>query len=307
MAQETWGLKLDAELKEKVQEIIKNDFDSSKDFLDQVVSAYELNKLKQGDNVLTAEIDELESLTRRINGIFINANAKINTMLQDKDTKSSQQVELKSKLIERLQGDITKLEQEKEEISLINDKLVNLNSEYLEQVNQFTKSTDTLEKLVLEYKEKNDTLTGLLAEYKQDREKNRSLEEELKEYQQNLHVFKLQAQNNKQDLDKANEILQDQADKHKNDVEELLRKQCEVLDTVKSKAEIDANMTILGLQQEHQTKMQALQEKHNIEIEQYQNKYKELLEKLEEKKTTKTRQTKTKENKAKDSPTTDLK
>ena len=80
MGQETWALKLDAELKEKVQEIIKADFDSSKEFLEQVVNMYELDQLKQGENVLVAEVEELESLTRRINGIFINANAKINSM-----------------------------------------------------------------------------------------------------------------------------------------------------------------------------------------------------------------------------------
>lgn len=60
------------------------------------------------------------------------------------------------------------------------------------------------------------------------------------------------------------------------------------MDNVKGKTELEANMKLLELQQENQAKMQALQEKHNAEIEQYQAKYRELLEKMEQKKATKT-------------------
>lgn len=294
MAQETWALKLDAELKEKVQGIIKDDFESSKDFLEQLVSAYQLNKLKQGENVLSAEIEELESLTRRINGIFINANAKINTMLQDKDSKADQQVAYKDKMIERLQGDIAKLEEEKKNISSINDSLVNSKNEYLQEVNQLTKSTNTLEELVAEYKEKNDMLTGLLAEYKQDREQNKSLQDQVKALENKLNELNSVSTEQARQIIEKDRKLQEQADKHKNELQEVLHRHSEELDTTKRKAEIDTNMTILTLQQEYQAKIQTLQEKHNAEIEQYQAKYKDLLEQLEQKKSAKTKQTKAK-------------
>lgn len=294
VAQETWGLKVDADLKEKVREIIKNDFDSSKDFLEQLVSIYELNQLKQDENVLTAEIEELESLTRRINGVFINANAKINSMLKDKDLKTAETVELKQKLIERLQISITKVEEEKEEISKINDSLVNLNSEYSEQINQLTKSTRVLEDLVGEYKEKNDMLTGLLAEYKEDREQNKALEAQNKGLEKSLNETRTNAADNAKDLAATQIMLKEQAakyeaalketeSKHQNVMQETLDKHIDELDSIKRKAEIDANMTILALQQEHQAKMQAQQEKYNREIEEYQAKYKQLLEKMEQK------------------------
>lgn len=288
MGQETWGLKLDAELKEKLQGIIKDDFESSKDFMEQVVSLYELNKLKQGENVLTAEVEELESLTRRINGIFINANAKINTMLQDKDSRAEQQQELKQKLIERLQGDITRLEQEKEEISSVNDTLVNSNQEYIQEINQLTKSTSTLEQLVAEYKEKNDTLTGLLAEYKEDREQNKNLKEENRDLKNKLHELNVASTEQAKRIVEVDDKIKEQSEAYANKIQELKLKYNEELNTVKSRAELEANMKILELQAEHQSKLQALQEKHNAEIEQYQSKYRELLEQMERKKSTKT-------------------
>lgn len=284
MGQETWGLKLDAELKEKLQGIIKDDFESSKDFMEQVVSLYELNKLKQGENVLTAEVEELESLTRRINGIFINANAKINSMLQDKDNRAEQQQELKQKLIERLQNDIAKLEQEKEQVSNINDSLTVINEEYKQQVKQLTKSKDTLEQLVTEYKEKNDLLTGTLTEYKAEHENNKLLQEQNKELQNKLHELNIASTEQAKQIIETDKKLQEQAQRHENDLQNLKAKYGEELNTTKARAEIEANMKLLELKVEHQVKIQALQEKHNAEIEQYQTKYRELLEQLEQKK-----------------------
>lgn len=287
MGQETWGLKLDAELKEKLQGIIKDDFESSKDFMEQVVSLYELNKLKQGKNVLTAEVEELESLTRRINGIFINANAKINSMLQDKDSRAEQQQELKQRLIERLQNDIAKLEQEKERVSNINDSLTVMNEDYKQQVNQLTKSKETLEQLVTEYKEKNDLLTGTLTEYKAEHENNKLLQEQNRELEDKLHELNVASTEQAKQIIDSDKKLQEQAQKHENELQELKAKHGEELNTTRARAEIEANMKLLELQVEHQAKIQVLQEKHNAEIEQYQAKYRQLLEQMEQKKATK--------------------
>lgn len=278
MAQETWALKLDLDLKEKVQEIIKNDFESSKDFLEQLVLLYELDKLKEDGNVLASEVAELETLTRRINTIFINANGKINTMLLDKDQKAAQQTELKVKLIERLQGDIASLEKEKEQFANANDQLVNLNSEYTEQVNQLTKSNLTLEELVAEYRTKNNTLTGTLTEYKQDREENKLLQVQIKELTAELNSLKLALSESKQNEQYALDNARDQAERYESKVQDLVHHHTTELLNQDKQAEMDLNMRILSLQQEQQLKAQAIQDKHNEEISAYQAKYKELLE-----------------------------
>lgn len=304
MSQETWGLKLDSELKEKIQEIIKNNFDSSKDFMEQLVSVYELNQLKQEENVLVSEVEELESLTRRINSIFINANARINTMLQDKDLFAEKQVEVKNQLIERLQNSITNLEHEKVELNNEVDDLKNINEEYKEEMQQLTESNQTLSALVTEYKEKNDTLAGLLAEYKEDREYAKKVQGENKELIEKLHKAEDVASKYVNEIDRYKAQMEDQENKHKEYIKESKLKlqeqeeeykeyiqQIEVrygkeVDTARREAEVEANLKILELQQEYQKKLQDLQDKHNREVEQYQGKYKELLEQLEKSKVT---------------------
>lgn len=285
MAQETWGLKLEQELKDKIQEIIKNDFDSSKEFMEQVVSLYELDQLKKGENVLTEEVEELEKLTRRINDIFINANAKINTMLEDKESKGVKQIEQKQRLIERLQADLVKLEEEKENISGINDSLVNSLNESSQEVNQLTHTVNTQEALINEYKEKNDTLTGLVAEYKADHEQVQVLQKE----SMNL------SNKNKEltfELDKLKDTYQEQATKHQESVQATLKAHEVEIQAKDQQAQIKLNTALLEERQKHQKDLQALQDKHNKEIEQYQSKYKELLEQLEQKKKTTTRKKK---------------
>lgn len=280
MAQETWALKLDPDLKEKVQEIIKNDFESSKEFMEQLVNMYELHQLKQGENVLTQEVEELEALTRRINGIFINANAKINTMLLDKDAKLGQQTELKQRLIEKLQGDLIKLEEEKESISAINDALVNSNNEYIEEFNQLTKSTSTLEALITEYREKNDTLTGLLKEYKEDREQMKLLQKENQELtleiERNNTERAMQAQKIS-DLTTKIETLQET---HENAFSAYKEHSDREVDLFNKKTEININLKVLGIREKHQEEIELLQYNHNQEI----RKYKNLLNELEQKK-----------------------
>lgn len=309
VAQETWGLKLDLDLKEKVQDIIRSDFDSSKEFLEQLVNMYELHQLKQGENILTSEIEELESLTRRINNIFINSNARINTMLQDKDQRLGEQVEIKQKLIEKLQRDLGKLEEEKEAISLVNDELVNSNKQYLQEVNQLTQSTQVLNQLVNEYKDKNDHLAGLLLEYKQDREENKGLREEIITLEGQLQTKYTENEYNQKELMELKEALEEKTLKFNITQKEALDKYTMELEATKRSAEIQTNLQILELQKEYQKDIQLNQSKHmkeleqvhekyNKEIEQYQVRYKELLEKLEKKSTTKS--TKPKKNNEKE-------
>ena len=294
MAQETWALKLDAELKEKLQSIIKEDFESSKEFMEQLVSLYEIDKLKQGGSVINSEIATLESLTKRINDVFIGVNAKINTMLEVKEADAISQMASKQNLIERLQSDLAKLEEEKEQISSINDSLVNSNNEYKQEVNQLTKSNQTLEELVAEYREKNDMLTGTLTEYKADREQNKALVAQVNELQAKLNELNSAATEQAKQILESDAKLQEQAEKHIIAIDELKAKHITELETVKAKAEIDANMKTLELQKEFQKKLQEIQEKHNNEIMQYQAKYKELLDKLEQKGTVKAKPSKAK-------------
>ena len=281
MAQETWGLKLDSELKEKVQNIIKNDFESSKDFLEQLVNLYNLNKLKQEGGVLSSEIDELESITKRINNIFINANEKVQSLLTDKDIKANEQVSLKQDIIERLQNTIKELEEDKERISGINDILVESNTDYQNKTEQLIKANTTLEELVTEYKDKNNTLTGTLDEYKLEHNKNKELQEQVLELRRTISDL---TSTNKTQLDEINILnrrLEEDTQKYQNELQSITNVYESRIKSEIEQAEIKHNRELVEQQRIHQSEIKDIQGRFASEIERYQTKYRELLEEIE--------------------------
>lgn len=292
MGTETWSLKLDAELKEKLQTIIKSDFDSSMDFVQELVYMYEVHKLKEAEYILSTEAAELESLTKRINRIFINANERINTVLLAKDDKATELVATKLELIERLQQNLSVIEKDKIQLISENSELIAKNTILQEEVSDLINRAKTTESLIKQNQEQNDTLINLISEYQEDREYNKKLQEQVKVLERRLEEINIVSTQQAKTIVETDTIIQGLTEKHQNELQELLTKHGDELTTLKTTSELDLNRAILRLQQEDQVKLQSLQEKHNyevqqqqskhaIEIEQYQEKYRSLLEQIE--------------------------
>ena len=282
MADSTWGVKVSDELKEKLQDIIKSDFGSSKDFIEQLVNLHELNKAKQDGNIFSDEVEELESLTRRVNNIFINANAKVKSLVADKDLKFSELIQGKASLIDTLQQTINQLKIENGELVASNDELVNLRNEHSSRVNELTESYNNVKALNEEFKTKNDMLTGLLTKYEKypeqieevrasladARSKNAELADELKESA--ISIKGLTNRIEASDREHASVL-----DKLKADYQRDLQAARELEELEKGKA-------ILKLKEDQQKEMELSNAKHNTAIAEYQEKYKTLLLELEQ-------------------------
>ena len=282
MADVTWGVKVSDELKEKLQDIIKSDFGSSKDFIESLVNLHELNKVKQDSNIFSDEVDELENLTRRVNNIFINANAKVKSMVADKDIKFSELMQGKTSLIDTLQQTINQLKNENGELVAFNDELVNLRNEHSDRVNELTESNNNVKALNEEFKAKNDMLTGLLTKYEKYPEqieavkalladaqsKNAELTDELKE-----NVISIKGLTNR--IEASDREHASVLDKLKADYQRDLQAARELEELEKGKA-------ILKLKEDQQKEMELSNAKHNTAIAEYQEKYKTLLLELEQ-------------------------
>ncbi len=294
MAQETWAAKMDVELKTKLQEIIKSNFDSSQDFIERVLELYQLDQLKVGSQVFKDEIEELEALTRRINGIFINANEKINTMLIDKEREEASKLVLKEQLIGSLQEKIEELKQEKEQMSSMNEGLYHTNQEYKKEMEQMLKSREVLEDLVKEYKEKNDTLSALLTEYKADHGKVSMLQEAIDSKDQTIKQMQLQMDEQSRTIEKAGAELEEKNkvevalhEEYQNRLQAVENKHQEQLAMVKDKCKLEYELQLIEVQKAYQSQMQTLQSQYTNEIHEYQSKYRALLEQIERSKMSK--------------------
>lgn len=259
MANESWGLKLDQELKERIQEIIKNDFDNSKEFMNHIVSLYEVDKLKRSGSILNEEIDEMEILSRRMYNVLVNANEKINTLVTAQRDTFEKTLTQRQNTIDTLQRNIADLKEKMEEVSDANDKLVNLNNEYSQRVNQLTDSTSTSAALINEYKEKNavlikqlDNIPAYTAKIEELSSVIQTLRDENGSLQSKLNALELRCANLSSELENT-----------------------------KATDEITLKTALIELQQQHQKEIEDIQVRYRTEIDQYQERYKRLLNRLE--------------------------
>ena len=282
MADATWGVKVSDELKEKLQEIIKSDFSSSKDFIEQLVNLHELNKAKQDSNIFSVEVEELEGLTRRVNNIFINANAKVKSLVVDKELKFSELIQGKLSLIDTLQQTIDQLKIENSELVLSNGDLVNLRNEQLERVNQLTESSNNLKALNEEYRAKNDTLTGLLTRYEKYPEQLEEVRALLADEQSKNTALMDELKENAISIKGLNNHIEASDQDHVSTLDKLKAEHERELQAVKELAELEKGKAILKLKEDHQKELELLNTKHNAAIAEYQEKYKTLLHELEQ-------------------------
>jgi chromosome segregation ATPase len=273
----TWGVKMEEEEKERLQSLIEQSGLNSKDFMNELVAAYEVNRTKEAVPVIASDIDELQKLTSRINAIFVGIGDRINTLTIDKDRQYQDQLSGKLSLIDTLQEKIKALQlnmqetdEQNEGLVKSNDELskemVNLKTELNRVVNQYNQVNQSNQALIEQYKEKIDTLTGLVNEYKQAKEENSNLTKALQDAE--LRIGKIESETK----ERTGEVLRLQ-DKM-TDVEETHKMQ---LQQVKEHADFEKDKALLEVEKKYQVIMQEMQEKYNTKVQ-------ELLSRMEENK-----------------------
>lgn len=275
MADITYSFKTDEETKERIKQLIEESGISGKDFFGNLLSVYELEKVKSGIPLLSADIGELESLTKRINAIFINIGERVNTLQTECAEQVRQSKENSNSTIELLQQRIRSLENDRlhdeERIQLFvadKEQAEGQASGLQSRISELDETIKDKNSLIGEYKEKLDSLTSIVSEYKAASEENQKLKSE---------VAELMAQN--KDFLNQIELLSSKINESaSNHVEQLKRQQ----DTLT----IEHEKILLQLERKHQKELQEQQERHIQKIDEYENKVKDLLEQLQTNKPT---------------------
>lgn len=177
----TWSVRIPEDMKERISNMITESGLNSKEFLTQVIQAYELKAAKELQPLMESDIDELTQIIARIHNIFINLCERITNFQKQKDeefelkfNEKDEMVSVFNSRIKMYEEKIVKHEQEAEQFK---EQYKNICEQYanLDEVNAANKA------LVLEYREKNETLTGLLVEYKEYKSMIDSIRKQLEE------------------------------------------------------------------------------------------------------------------------------
>ena len=107
----TYSVKISADDQSKLKRFVEESGLSNKDFFAQLLSCYELNQVKAATPIIGADVDELETLTRRINNIIIGISERIHTLELEANDKVRQAQESNAATIKLLEKRLTELEQ----------------------------------------------------------------------------------------------------------------------------------------------------------------------------------------------------
>ena len=230
----TWSVKMTDGLKEKIAGSLQESGLTGKEFMEVLLNTYEQAKKDRPE--ITPDLDELETLTKRICAIYVNVGERITTLLNDKDNSYKALVTEKTDLARTLQKRITELENSlKEKITIakelaaekdkIQEEKINLELRQQNEIRQLAEINQSNKSLIEEYRQKNDTLTGLLAEYETYRNQIQELKKEI-----NLEKIKRAGAEDKlkkaeDALGKTKEKLSQTEERHKAEVENIINQQ----------------------------------------------------------------------------------
>lgn len=270
----TWSVKVNEETQERLRGLVEESGFNNREFFVNLLSMYEIQRAKEITPILTADIEELETLTRRINSIFANASERINTLQREANKENEKQAETNQSTIELLQQRIDGMKQDslhdEERIHLfIQDKETaeSKTDELLQQAKQLENTISDKTALIEEYKRKNDDLSGIVSEYKTAATESKKLSDTVNNLKQ--------VNNEKQrQIEELKRELQQQADTFKVEQENM-----------KKSFLIDKDTALLELKKEQQKDLQEQQTEYSHKINEYEATVRSLLEQIQDNKT----------------------
>lgn len=273
----TFGVKVPEDFKDHINELMKDSGLVGREFMQQLVDSYLLDQNKQAVPEMAEEIKELQSLTHRINEMYLYLGTRFQniTSLSEKEKQTMDEAIENNKLsyeedikayketVKNVREEITLLKQELKkaeqtknlltdqlsEISGYNENFKELNNQYKNQITLLSKDIEKTEPLKIE----NTKLLDI----------NQSLQETNDNLASDLWFSK-----------RENETLGKEIQKNKKEYERYISH-------LKDQYHLEKQTTVLELQLENQKKVEVLNAKMATMQEEYHEKLKQLLLQIE--------------------------
>lgn len=179
MADTTISFKVEDELREKAQNLIKISGITAKEWFQKAVTMAEMQSVKEGATDYASDLGELEIHTTRIFELVSNMVQKSNYLKSKAVGDLENLLDQQRNITLSIQSKLHEISEQKEKVMgdlrVSQDEQIELEKKMAE----LQESLETKKLLISEYKEKNDTLTGLVAKYEAHANENESLKETL--------------------------------------------------------------------------------------------------------------------------------
>ncbi|MCB2360130.1 hypothetical protein [Clostridium estertheticum] len=260
------SVRISDEVKQKFNELAQSEGINNKEFMEQVVKYYELNRAREEDSNMSSDINELQTITNRISDIYINIVERNNIKtLEVKNVHKNELVD-KDKEVQKLYENIISLKEEKKEenkkITLL-EKEQSDNKHIVKELQENTKSLKTLNNMqgekILKLNETNEKYIKYKDEIVVLKTELDKLTNENIQLKQDLSNKNEEARRLTNQVDELNKI-------NKNKIDALEIKAKQDIEMQKERAIFQMDKELLKLKEKQQLKIQELQESFNDRI-----------------------------------------
>lgn len=267
VADTTISFKVEDELREKAQNLIKASGMTAKEWFQKAVATAELQSVKEGASDYASDLSEMEVHTTRIFELMSNMVQK-SIYLRDKAVGDLEKLlEQQREITASFQSKLHEMTEQKEQASVKLEESQKVQVDLEKQLEELREILETNKLLISEYKIKNDTLTGLVAKYEGYAKENEQLKEILAN-ERSSHQSQV-ADLGHQNDEKASIIkeLEQQTDR-------LIEAHKTALERFEERKDVEQEKVLLALERDHQ---KALANANN----EYSNKLKEFYENMD--------------------------
>ena len=262
----TWSVKMSEDLKEKIAGKLQESGLTGKEFMESLLGAYELQNVKEIRPEIAPDLQELESLSKRLCSIYVNIGERITSLLTDKENYYKEILKEKDELIKSQEEKIKELEAIRKELEkkaiqlekerdLISKEKKKLEVSFQNELKQLTEITQSNKALIDSYKQKNYSLTEQLVDLETYKRQNQVLKAELEQERDNRKDAQVSNREAQEELKRTRDSLLQVEEQFKDQIKSL-REQCNY----------EKDRALLEQEKALRNEIQLLREEYNVKV-----------------------------------------
>ncbi len=269
MADTTYSVKIDEELKDRIMNAIKNSGVTGKEFFSKLIEIYETQNAGHEDRV--KELSELEGHLSRIKALYSGLLEDSKLELESVSSEYKKEIEEKERVINSLTEKVKTLSEELSKVKSLLEESENEKNDLKKNLKDLSEKDETNLELIKEYKEKIKKIEMEVESSKAAKVENESLKKQIAEMEKHF-----------EEIEKENKELSNEAENLKSDLEKIQYDHKKEIEGILLRSNMEHQTEIMKEKQECQDRIRAIIEDQRKQFEEYNSTIKKLYAQIDE-------------------------
>ncbi|MCL4408485.1 MAG: hypothetical protein M1542_01440 [Thermotogae bacterium] len=269
MADTTYSVKIDEELKDRIMNAIKNSGVTGKEFFSKLIESYEAQNTGHEDHV--KEFSELEGHLSRIRALYSGLIEDSKLEVESINSECKKEIEEKEKLLQNMTEKYKGLSDELSKIKSAFEESENEKNALKKNLKDLTEKDETNLELIKEYKEKIKTIESEIESYKAVKVENASLKTQIAGMEK--HV---------EEITRENENISSKVESLKSDLERIQLDHKKEMEGISVRSNMEYQTGIMKEKQECQDRIRTIIDDQRKQFEEYNSTIKKLYAQIDE-------------------------